>query len=197
MTSSGTDTEMTGPAGEDTVDIDEFNTSSDDAVEALLASCLGVPGWIEEVMAGRPYDDVAGLLSTARAAAASLDAGQVEIALARHPRIGESAGDGHDREFSTREQAGFDRDDSDLVAAMSRGNAAYEQQFGRVFLIRAAGRDADEILAELRRRLTNSPDAELLEVVRELGEIAVLRLGLLVVDNGQDTAPTPTQGSPA
>ena len=45
-----------------------------------------------------------------------------------------------------------------------------------MFLIRAAGRSADEILAELERRLDNDDDTERDETVRQLGEIAVLRL---------------------
>lgn len=177
------------PTGE--VDVGGFNALSDDAAGSLLESCLAVQGWIDEVLAGRPYASVADLLAAARTAAASLDADQVESALARHPRIGESAGEGHDKEFSEREQSAFDREDAGLVAAMSRGNADYESKFGRVFLIRAASRSADEILAELRRRLDNSPEAELPEVIGELAEIAVLRLESSVQDN-DDT--TPSQG---
>ena len=43
-------------------------------------------------------------------------------------------------------------------------------------LIRAAGRSADEILAELKRRLDNTDEDEFAEVVTQLGEIALLRL---------------------
>ena len=37
-----------------------------------------------------------------------------------------------------------------VTAAIAAGNAAYEERFGRVFLIRAAGRSPEQILAELR-----------------------------------------------
>ena len=56
------------------------------------------------------------------------------------------------------------------------GNRAYEEKFGRVFLIRAAGRSRAEILAELRRRLELDPDAELEQVAAELRDIALLRI---------------------
>ena len=62
------------------------------------------------------------------------------------------------------------------AAELAAGNVAYEQRFDRVFLIRAAGRSADEILAELERRLENDDAAERDETVRQLREIAVLRL---------------------
>ena len=76
----------------------------------------------------------------------------------------------------TREQAGVDPADRDTASRLAAGNAAYEDRFDRVFLIRAAGRSADEILGELERRLDNDDGAERDETVRQLGEIAVLRL---------------------
>ena len=101
-------------------------------------------------------------------------------ALARHPRIGERAGAGHDAEFSESEQSDVDRDDAEVARALIEGNAAYERRFDRVFLIRAAGRSSQEILDELHRRLDNSDEDELAEVIRQLGEIALLRLGQVV-----------------
>ena len=59
---------------------------------------------------------------------------------------------------------------------MAAGNAAYEGRFGRIFLIRAAGRSAPEMLAELERRLGNSAEAETSEAIAQLREIALLRL---------------------
>jgi 2-oxo-4-hydroxy-4-carboxy-5-ureidoimidazoline decarboxylase len=69
-----------------------------------------------------------------------------------------------------------DPDYLDTAGRLAAGNAAYEQRFDRVFLIRAAGRSADEILAELDRRLENDDATERSETVEQLGEIAVLRL---------------------
>ena len=63
-----------------------------------------------------------------------------------------------------------------LLEQLAAGNAAYEARFDRVFLIRAAGRDADEILAELERRLDNDDVTERAETVDNLRQIALLRL---------------------
>ncbi len=63
-----------------------------------------------------------------------------------------------------------------VADAIAAGNAAYEERFGRVFLIRAAGRSPEQILAELRRRLGNDDDAEAREALGQLAEIAILRL---------------------
>ena len=83
---------------------------------------------------------------------------ELEAALSGHPRIGERADAGARRRPLGGEQAGVDPAAGDTAARLAAGNAAYEERFGRVFLIRAAGRDADEILAELDRRLGNDDD---------------------------------------
>jgi 2-oxo-4-hydroxy-4-carboxy-5-ureidoimidazoline decarboxylase len=137
-----------------------------------LLGCLSVPRWADEVLSGEPYADRSALLVAAGAAARSLSDPELDQALSAHPRIGERGG-----AQSQREQAGVDASAADRLAA---GNAAYEERFGRVFLIRAAGRDADEILAELERRLANTDDAERAETVDNLRQIALLRLEALV-----------------
>ena len=69
-----------------------------------------------------------------------------------------------------------------VTAAIAAGNAAYEQRFGRVFLIRAAGRTPEQILTELQRRLRNDDQAEASEALAQLAEIAILRLRASVTD---------------
>ena len=78
--------------------------------------------------------------------------------------------------MSRGEQAGVDAGDAALAAELHAGNRAYEERFGRVFLIRAAGRSGREILDELNRRLDNTDEDEIREVAEQLREIALLRL---------------------
>jgi 2-oxo-4-hydroxy-4-carboxy-5-ureidoimidazoline decarboxylase len=160
--------------------IDRFNAMPTPRAAVLLDACLGVERWVDRVLADRPFADEDALVRTAAAVAATLTPDEVAAALARHPRIGERAGAGHDERFSTSEQSGVDVSERDVSEALAAGNAAYEDRFDRVFLIRAAGRSAEDILAELRRRLDNSDEAELAEVVTQLGEIATLRLRQVV-----------------
>lgn len=136
-------------------------------------SCLAVPRWADEVLAGQPYESRQALLDAADRAARELTDDELDQALSGHPRIGERGGT-----HSQREQAGVDQA-SDTLARLAAGNAAYEARFGRVFLIRAAGRDADEILAELKRRLDNDDATERAETVDNLRQIALLRLDAL------------------
>ena len=114
--------------------------------------------------------------ATVRSARALTDE-ELDQALSGHPRIGQrSSGTGAAASFSRAEQSASQSADADLAARLEAGNAAYEAKFGRVFLIRAAGRDRPEILAELERRLRLDPAAELEVVGAELRGIALLRI---------------------
>jgi len=142
-----------------------------------LTACLHVRRWVDEVVAGGPYASLDGLLTAASEAATPLSADEVDEALADHPRIGQRpAGTGASASFSRAEQASSQSEDAGLAARLEAGNAAYEAKFGRVFLIRAAGRDRPEILAELERRLRLPPDEEVAVAAGELRDIALLRI---------------------
>jgi 2-oxo-4-hydroxy-4-carboxy-5-ureidoimidazoline decarboxylase len=69
---------------------------------------------------------------------------------------------------------------SETLAALGAENRQYEKQFGHVFLIAASGRSGDEILGELRRRMSNDPATELEEATRQLRSIVQLRLGKML-----------------
>ena len=80
----------------------QLNALPEAEARARLSECLDVPRWVETVLAGRPYADLAALRAVA-SDAADLDDAELEAALARHPRIGERAGAGHDAAHSARE----------------------------------------------------------------------------------------------
>jgi 2-oxo-4-hydroxy-4-carboxy-5-ureidoimidazoline decarboxylase len=152
-----------------------FDELPEEDARALLLRCMAAPDWVEEVLGGRPYRSVDELLEVADQAARDLSEDDLEAALAGHPRIGERAAAGHNAAASAREQAGVVTT-SATTQKLVEGNQAYEERFGHVFLIRAAGRSGDEILAELERRLGNSPEAEDAETLDNLRQIALLRL---------------------
>lgn len=153
-----------------------FNEMADDEARARMSTCLDVPRWRDEIVGGRPYEDLDQLRDRMAAAASTLSDDELERALARHPRIGERADEAlHDASHSTREQSGVDREDAEVTRRLEEGNRAYEQRFGRVFIIRAAGRDAHEVLEQLRRRLDNDDELERAETIDQLTQIALLR----------------------
>jgi 2-oxo-4-hydroxy-4-carboxy-5-ureidoimidazoline decarboxylase len=142
-----------------------------------LYACLAVPRWVDDVASRAPFGSLLELLDVAAAAASPLSADEIEQAMEHHPRIGEKVtGHGPAQAFSRAEQQSSASDDEELAQALAAGNQAYEQKFGRVFLIRAAGRSRPEILAELQRRLQLDPETELGIVGVELTDIALSRI---------------------
>lgn len=159
------------------MDLEDFNRLSGEEVRSLLRPCLDVDRWIDAVAQGRPYADVDACLSVARTGAHPLSPEEIESAMAHHPRIGERAGgDSVEARQSRQEQAGLGSLEGSVSERLAEGNKAYEERFDRVFLIRAAGRTPEEILAELERRMQNSPEDELTETGEQLEQIAALRL---------------------
>jgi len=158
-----------------------INSLSDDEVRGLLLACCGSSAWVERVLAGRPYAAVRELLAAADDACRQLSDEDVTEALAAHPRIGDRAeGAQTEARWSRQEQSSVADADQGVKDALREGNLRYEDQFNRVFLIRAAGRTPAEMLAELERRLRNDPATERREVHEQLCQITRLRVQRLV-----------------
>jgi 2-oxo-4-hydroxy-4-carboxy-5-ureidoimidazoline decarboxylase len=150
---------------------------TDATLREHLMTSLAVPRWVEDVASRAPFDTLEELLLVAYTEATPLAPDEIDQAIAHHPRIGEKPkGDGASQQLSRSEQG----ESTELAEELAAGNAAYEQRFGRVFIIRAAGRTRAEILAELERRLQLDDDTELLVVGEQLRDIALLRLEKLL-----------------
>jgi len=169
--------EVTGPATEERR-LRWFNDlPGAEAVGELLLTCHS-RRWAAQVAAGRPYADVAGLQRAADEVWTGLGPDDWREAFEAHPRIGERGGGSAD--WSKQEQAGVGAAGEGVQAAIARCNAEYEDRFGHVFLISAAGRSAEEILANLRARLDNDPDTELRVAAGERRRITRLRIERLM-----------------
>lgn len=159
----------------------EFNALPADAAERELLACNPAPRFAREVAAGRPYPSALALAEQAATVAGGLSWDEVGTALTAHPRIGQRvSGDSAEATSSRREQAGVDDATDDVRTALEDGNRAYEERFGHVFLIRAAGRGPAELLAELTRRRDDDEPAERAETTAQLAEITRLRVERMV-----------------
>lgn len=153
-------------------DLPGFNTAPENEIRPLLTACLAVPRWVDAILGARPYPSVDALVEAARAVS-PLRPDEIRHAIEAHPRIGAQA-----TGWSRAEQSGVD---SSAADAFRTANAEYERRFGHVYLVCATGRDGDELLADLRRRLDNDPETELAIAGRELVKIAQLRLCKAVI----------------
>lgn len=162
---------------EQAMKLQQFNSADHAAATDLVLACANVRRWAEAVAAARPFGSVHDAVEAARTSADPWSDEEINAALANHPRIGErAAGERLDAQMSRSEQAGVDPQDAGVQERLREGNRAYEERFGYVFLIRAAGRSAEEILAALDERLNNDPSTERQIAAQQLREIACLRL---------------------
>ncbi|HXI96901.1 MAG TPA: 2-oxo-4-hydroxy-4-carboxy-5-ureidoimidazoline decarboxylase [Candidatus Acidoferrum sp.] len=146
--------------------------------ELGLYSCFASRKWAHQVAAGWPYDNLQALLDAAERAWAELEPSDWAEALAGHPRIGERGGGSP--EASEREQSGVLAAGAGALSVLAQENRRYEDRFGHVFLIAAAGKSADEILSVLRERMENDPVTEARVTAGEHRRIARMRLEALV-----------------
>jgi 2-oxo-4-hydroxy-4-carboxy-5-ureidoimidazoline decarboxylase len=174
--------------------LDVFNSvDRADAVD-VLRPCLDIQRWVEHIADARPFNDLDSLIDFARETAEPFTSDEVAAAMAHHPRIGERPkAQTTEAAMSRSEQAGVDPGDEDVVAALAEGNREYEAKFGRVFLIRAAGRSAKDILASLRERLTHTAEEEDVIVAGQLREIALLRLAGVISENSASSEGVPSK----
>jgi 2-oxo-4-hydroxy-4-carboxy-5-ureidoimidazoline decarboxylase len=134
-----------------------FNQLDREAAVALLESCCPSTGWAASVADARPFHDIEGLLGEAeRLWSSRPDAERLE-AIQAHPPIGAlSAATARER----HEQAGAAHADPSTLEALGALNQDYRERFGFVFLTDASGRDATDMLAELRTRLAGTAEQE-------------------------------------
>ncbi len=164
--------------------IERLNSLPREEAEAELLKCCGSSRWAREVAARRPFVDADELLRASDEVWWSLDGRDWLEAFGRHPKIGErkSAAGQTEREraWSAEEQSGVDAAGGRAREELAEGNREYERRFGHIYLVSAGGKSADELLAILRQRLSNDPEAELRVAAGEQAKITRSRLRKLL-----------------
>jgi OHCU decarboxylase len=143
--------------------------------QARLAflSCCGSQRWANAMAAARPYASADAVHRQANELFDELRRDDWLQAFAAHaaigaPRPGDRQGAG--------EQAAVATAGGELLDALRDGNERYRERFGHVFLIRARGRSAAELLAALHERIENTPEQELANGAAAQREITELRI---------------------
>ena len=146
------------------------------AVNEILP-CCGSRAWAAVMVERRPLSDETTLLNTSDKIWRGLAEADWLEAFRSHPRIGESQpGESQSAAWSTREQRGVVDADDGARVALADGNRTYERRFNRIFIVCATGRSPSEILAILRRRMTNDALTELQEAAEQQRQITQIRL---------------------
>jgi OHCU decarboxylase len=134
--------------------------------------------------ARRPFGSVEALLAVADELWRTTGPADWDEAFSHHPRIGErdagAAVSRAARTWSAGEQSAAAASDAAARAALAAATAEYERRFGRIYIVCASGRTAEELLADVRARLANDGQRERGIAMLEQGKITGLRLRKLV-----------------
>lgn len=158
--------------------LDEWNAMPAQQAEAAILPCCASRRWAAALVVRRPLATLPELLAASDTAWWGLNESDWDEAFAVHPRLGErhaQAATAHSLAWSRGEQAAIGTEEA-LHREIAENNRAYEERFGRVFLLRAEGRTATEVIAIQQHRLRNTAEAELREAAEQQREIAHLRL---------------------
>lgn len=160
--------------------LERWNRLPVEEAAAELLSCCGSRVWAGKVAEAGPYADEQTLLSTACAIWEGLEPADWFEAFRSHPRIGERQAEKSTTQVSAAWSVAEQKNVQDATAAarqaIEEGNRRYEERFGRIFIVCAAGKQPSEILEILERRLDNDNDTELKESAAQQGQILELRL---------------------
>jgi OHCU decarboxylase len=168
-------------------DLERLNRMPDEELERELLSCCGSRAWARAVAGRGPFPGGEALLTAADEVWDEMGPDAWREAFDAHPRIGETkaAAGQTEREarWSRGEQAGVEDADGDVRERLAAANRAYEERFGHIFLVCAAGKSAEEMLGLLRERMRNDPETELRVAAGEQRKITRLRLEKLLADH--------------
>jgi 2-oxo-4-hydroxy-4-carboxy-5-ureidoimidazoline decarboxylase len=159
--------------------IAEFDRLDRKSKKQLLIQCCGSTAWVEKMLSISPAEDLIDLFEDAEEVWYSLKESDWKEAFSQHPKIGDVellrrkfAAD----EFASGEQSGIVGASEQTLNALAEGNKAYEEKFGYIFIVSAAGKSAIEMLGILTARLRNKPETEITIAMDEQNKITRLRL---------------------
>jgi 2-oxo-4-hydroxy-4-carboxy-5-ureidoimidazoline decarboxylase len=153
--------------------------ASADAAREILP-CCGSQRWAHALARLRPFADAEALLARSDEVWSQLDPADWNEAFSSHPRIGEKkapeSATERSAQWSGQEQSGVAQSSESIQEQLKRANDEYEQRFGRIYIVCASGKSAEEMLAILYRRLENDEASELREAAEQQRQITQLRL---------------------
>jgi 2-oxo-4-hydroxy-4-carboxy-5-ureidoimidazoline decarboxylase len=164
--------------------LDAFNALTYDEAMKDLLRCCGARRWAEQMAARRPFQTAEQVFAAADEVWSRMARPDILEAFSHHPKIGDMSNlrtrFASTRQWATGEQAGVQAAAEDVLQRLAKGNEAYEQRFGYIFIVCATGKPADEMLALLEARLRNPAQAELAVSAGEQAKITRIRLGKLL-----------------
>jgi 2-oxo-4-hydroxy-4-carboxy-5-ureidoimidazoline decarboxylase len=159
--------------------LERWNSLDPTLAASEILPCCGSRAWASEMAARRPIADEDHLSVISDAVWLGLPEAAWQEAFDSHPRIGErkaKAATDESLSWSASEQSNAVTADEAAKLALEEGNRRYEEKFGRIFIVCASGKSAEQVLALLEQRMNYAPAVELHEAAEQQRQITQLRL---------------------
>lgn len=168
------------------MDISAFNNLPKERVVDSLLECCSAPRWAERLADQRPFDSTSALLESSDACWAEMGEQDLLDAFDGHPKIGDPDSlkkkYASTKDLATSEQSGVHLASDETIDELATYNQSYLEKFGFIFIICATGKSAEEMLASIKNRMSNSRERELSVAAEEQRKITNLRL-MKLLDN--------------
>ncbi len=160
--------------------LERLNRSPAGEAREELLKCCGSRAWAAGMLARLPFQSVDDLEEAAASVWRRLSREDWLEAFAQHPKIGD-LDNLRDKFTDTRawargEQAGIDGSPDGTLRELAEDNRRYEERFGYIYIVSATGKNAGQMLADLKGRLIHDADTELAIAAEQQLQITLLRL---------------------
>ena len=158
--------------------LEQLNALPAEDAAAEFRACCASTRWVEATVAARPFATLDELLAASERIWWTTGPEDWLEAIASHPRIGETATRATVSEvargWSVNEQEAVAASEAGVRQELAAAIEEYERRFGWIYVVFATGRGASELLADVRSRLDNDRERELVSMARE--QVAIMQL---------------------
>ncbi len=166
------------------MDIAELNDLDIQAATDAFGTCCTSKTWIEGIVQGRPFKDVAHAQQVALDVWATCGEADFLQAFEGHPKIGDVSSlrkkYANTKGLASNEQSGVNDANEAVLQALCDGNNDYDDKNGFIFIVYATGKSAAQMLEILQARLPNDRKTELKNAAHEQSKITALRINKLL-----------------
>ena len=168
-----------------------LNHLTDKELKIALFRCCGSTKWVDGMLDQRPFSTRSDLHRKAKQVYAILETADYLEAFSHHPRIGGDLNKLREKfaptaDWSGNEQVSVKQASEEVLQRLAKGNDAYYEKFGYIFIVCATCKNAQEMLDLLEVRLPNDPAEEIKIAAGEQEKIMAIRLDKLLAELAAD-----------
>ena len=166
-----------------------FNSLEPKVATEYLSQCCASQNWVKALLKYFPFNDIVELKEKAGKEWFCLKEADWLEAFRSHPLIGDSSklkakfkkADSQHNKWSGQEQSQMAEASETIIEELAEYNQKYFKKFGFSFIICATGQSPIKMLNNLKSRIINSREKELINASKEQHKITLIRLDKMLL----------------